>query len=90
MSAADNRGRLTLAPLGTTPHLVFIAGNDPALADWGLIAEAHAGHLRGWLVRNDDGAWAILASAGSAWTARPLPTGKVIAAAKEACIDLPI
>lgn len=89
MSPATNRGRLTLAPIGTTAHLAFAACHDPDLAGRHLIAEIHTDHLRGWLVRNDDGEWCILASAGEKWTERPLVLRKVLAAAQEAGIDLP-
>ena len=80
--------RLELKPLGTTPHLTFAARNDPDLTERKLYAEAHIDHLRGWLVRNDDGEWSLLASGGNKWTERALIARKVLAAAQAAHIDL--
>lgn len=81
-------GRLELKPLGSTPHLTFAARNDPDLKGRTLYAEAHIDHLRGWLVRNDDGEWCLLASGGGKWTERALIARKVNAAAEAAGINL--
>lgn len=83
-----NRGRLTLNPLGTTAHLTLAARNDPALQARQLYAEAHSDHLRGWLVKNADGEWCLLASAGTKWSERPLVARKAEAAAKICGIKL--
>lgn len=84
-----NRGRLILAPIGTTNHLTIAAQIDPDLRPYHLICEVHADHLRGWLIRTADGEWALLTSAGEKWTERPLVARKVIAAADAAGIRLP-
>lgn len=89
MSKFTNRGRVSLAPLGTTPHLEFAVRNDPTLRKYALICEVHSDHLRGWLVRNTLGSYCLLASIGAAWTLRPLLPRKVTAAADAAGIALP-